>query len=168
MIILGRITGAYGVKGWVRVHPFADDPGAWSKLGQWWISASDKVPADAWKPDELSAARWSAGKLDAKLAGVEDRAAAEALKGWYVAVPRDAMPTASDGEYYWHDLTGLVVVDRNGEPLGRVVELLETGANEVLVVRDGEVERLLPFVKHVIDGVDLATGVISVNWERDW
>jgi 16S rRNA processing protein RimM len=168
LIILGRIVGAHGVQGWVRVHPFADDPNSWASLKLWWLAESDSAAPEHWREVAVSHARWSAGKLDVKLADVTGRTGAEALKGWYVAAPREAMPLPAADEYYWSDLLGLAVVNTSAESLGTIAEMLETGANDVMVVRDGETERLIPFIASVIDSVDLPAKVVKVVWERDW
>lgn len=103
----------------------------------------------------------------AHLEGVDDRDEAAALVDCDIAVDRQALPAADDGSYYWADLEGLQVVRRDGTELGHVAYLMETGANDVLVVR-GEHERLIPFVADkVILGVDLDNGVISVDWDWD-
>lgn len=167
MIVLGRIADAHSIRGWVRVHPFADDPGAWAKLEHWWLAPQDDGGA-GWSERAVEQARWANGKLDVKLAGVDDRTAAEALKGWFVGVPREALPEPGDGEYYWADLLGADVVNLAGEPLGRVSELIETGANAVLVVLDGERRTLVPFVAPILDAVDLSARQIRVDWQRDW
>ena len=105
-------------------------------------------------------------------AGVADRTAAEAMKGMLVGAPRAALPAVPEDEFYWADLVGLKVVNQAGESLGRVDGLIETGANDVLRVVDTDaaesVERLLPFVAAVVGKVDVAAGVVHVDWERDW
>ncbi|MDX9706445.1 MAG: ribosome maturation factor RimM [Azospira sp.] len=167
-IVLGKIVGAYGVQGWVRVHPFADDPRAWGKLPTWRLGQED-APPEAWREVEILRSRVHLGALVAQLAGVADRSAAEALKGFLVGVPREALPPAGEDEYYWDDLVGLEVVNVRGERLGEVTSLLETGANDVLCVRadDGK-ELLLPFVGAVVLDVDLAQKRLRVEWETDW
>nr|MDJ0906951.1 ribosome maturation factor RimM [Woeseiaceae bacterium] len=103
----------------------------------------------------------------AHLDGVDDRDAAAVLVDCDIAVDREAMPDAGDGSYYWADLEGLQVVRRDGTELGNVAYLMETGANDVLVVQ-GELERLIPFVvEKVILDVDLDNGVITVDWDWD-
>jgi 16S rRNA processing protein RimM len=105
--------------------------------------------------------------LVAKLAGCDDRDAAAAYRGKQVAIPRDAFPQAGANEFYWTDLVGLHVVNEQGEDLGEVREVLETGANDVLVVQ-GERERLVPFTELVVREVDVAGRVIRVEWSSDF
>lgn len=130
---------------------------------------------DRWylkRKGEWQAAAVSEGKRHSKsvvvhFEGVDDRDAAAALLDCEIAIERDALPDAEDGSYYWADLEGLRVVNRDGTELGRVAYLIETGANDVLVT-EGERERLIPFIAdNVILDVDLDSGVINVDWEWD-
>jgi len=121
---------------------------------------------------EWQAAKVQEGKRHGKsviahLQGVDDRDQAAALIGSDIAIPRDELPAAEDGSYYWLDIEGMQVVHRDGTDLGRVAYLMETGANDVLVT-EGERERLIPFIaEKVILDVDFDKGVISVDWEWD-
>lgn len=166
MVVLGRIVAPYGIAGWVRIHPFGDDPAAWRRLACWWFGTA--AEGAGWSPRELKGLRFHGKGLVAKFAGVDDRDAAEKLDGLYVGAPRDALPQTAADEFYWGDLVGLAVENESGEALGTVDSLLETGANQVLVVRDGEVERLLPFVAAVVKDVAVAEGRIRVAWGKDW
>ena len=168
MIVLGRIVAPFGVQGWLRVHPFGDDPGVWRKMPQWWLSADADAPADSWQAHALEAVKLHGDGVVAKLAGIDDRDASEALGSCYIGAPRDALPPPAQDEYYWSDLIGLAVVNLQDQPLGRVTSLIETGANQVLVVSDGELERLLPFVEQVVGKVDVPGGVIRADWGLDW
>ncbi|MDK9704051.1 MAG: ribosome maturation factor RimM [Sulfuritalea sp.] len=168
MIVLGRIVAPFGVQGWLRVHPFGDDPGAWRKMTQWWLSADVHAPAESWKVHGLEAVKLHGDGVVAKLAGIDDRDASEALGSCFFGAPREALPAPEQDEYYWADLIGLAVVNMQNQPLGRVKSLIETGANEVLVVVDGDRERLLPFVEHVVKAVDVPGGIIHADWESDW
>lgn len=170
MVVLGRIVAPYGVKGWVKVHPFGDDPASWRGMPRWWLGP--EAEGKDWRQVGLREIRPHGQAWVARLEGVDDRTAAEGLAGLFVGAPRDALPLTDEGEFYWADLVGLAVENARGECLGRVAELVETGANPVLVVRAGEArdaqERLLPFVAQVVKDVDLAGGRILVAWERDW
>lgn len=167
MIVLGRIVAPFGVGGWVRVHPFGDDPLSWKKMPQWWLG-TDPDGQD-WAPYALKDCKaHGKGGLVASFAEVADRNAAEAVDGYYIAVPREALPKPGKDEYYWADLVGLQV--RNGSEvlLGTVTGLLSTGAHDVLQVQDGDVERLIPFVASYVTDVDMAARRILVEWEADW
>jgi 16S rRNA processing protein RimM len=112
-------------------------------------------------------ARVHGAAVVAQLLGCEDRDAATALRGNEVAVLRAALPATEENEFYWTDLFGLKVVNVLGQDLGVVARIFETGANDVLVVQ-GERERLIPFVAAVIQKVDLASGIIRVDWGADY
>lgn len=168
MVVLGRIVAPFGVQGWVRVHPFADDPLAWAAISQWWLVADVDAKAEDWRPVRLKQARVHGDGLIAKLDGVDDRGGAEALNGVYVGAPREAMPKPEADEYYWSDLVGLEVLNLQSVSLGRVSSLIETGAHDVLKVQDGDKERLLPFVAAVVKEVEIGAGRIRVDWDADW
>ena len=166
MVVLGRVIAPFGVKGWVKLLPLGDDPAAWQTMPAWWLG-SDPGGAE-WRRYELEGLKPHGKGLVAKFAGVDDRTAAEAIDGSYFAVPRGDLPPPKKDEYYWDDLIGLDVVNAQGVKLGTVAELIETGANDVLVVREGKTERLLPFIAQVVQAVDVPGRVIRVAWQADW
>ena len=169
MIVLGRISAPFGVQGWVKVQVFGDDPLAWSAMPNWWLSAEEDAEESAWRARPLSGCKAHGKGLIARFEGLADRNTAESLAGLYVGAPRAALPKTGADEFYWADLVGLEVVNEKGERLGRVAELLRTGAHEVLALRDAaDRRRLLPFVAAVIREVDLAGGRIRVEWGSDW
>lgn len=167
MVVLGRFTAPYGVKGWLHLHPFGDDPASWKRLAQWWLAREDG-PAAQWKAYAIGGLRQHGGSWVVKLDGIDSRDASEALTGWYFGAPKDSLPATKEGEYYWADLIGLKVMNVQGVDLGTVASLIATGANDVLQVRDGEHERLLPFIEQVVKEVDVAGGRMVVDWQADW
>jgi 16S rRNA processing protein RimM len=146
----------------VKVQVFTQQPDGLLAYPRWWLLRDGR-----WQEVEVDEAAVHGRVVIARLKGCEDRDAAAALRGSDVAVPRAALPRSSEGEYYWADLEGLRVRNRGDEDLGRVTGLIETGANQVLVVR-GERERLIPFVSAVVKSVDLARGEVAVDWGADW
>lgn len=168
MVVMGRIVAPFGIKGWVKVHPFGDDPLTWREMPQWWLAENAEAPESGWQTIRLRELKPHGAGLIAAFEGIDDRNGAESLRGCYIGAPREAMPKTSDGEYYWGDLIGLQVVNAAGEGLGTVAALMSTGAHDVLQVRDEDTERLIPFVAaHVLD-VDLQAGAIRVDWQKDW
>jgi 16S rRNA processing protein RimM len=159
---MGRILGPFGVKGWVKVRAFTESLDSLTAYPVWWLS-----DGKGWKATEVLETEVHTAHLVARLAGVGDRDQALALSGRDIGVPRESLPEAEAGEFYWADLVGLEVVNMQGESLGRVDELLETGANDVLVVK-GDRERLLPYVDAVVLEVDLAASRIRVDWGLDY
>ena len=166
-VVLGRITGAWGIRGDVRIHPYGDDPSGWKSMQGLWIADGD--PPVSWSCVRIGGLRQQGEGVVVRLEGVADRSAAEALAGRLVGAPRNELPVPDAGEYYWGDLVGLEVVNEQGQSIGRVDRLIETGANDVLVVgaADGA-ERLLPFVAAVVLKVDVPAGRIDVAWGADW
>lgn len=163
LVPMGFVVGASGVRGWVKVVANTQYADSLFDYDSWWLGRDGK-----WREYRIEDGSVQPKSLNAKLEGVHDRDVAFAMKGMTVAVPRSAMPAAGEDEYYWNDLIGLTVVNRDGATLGVVEKLLETGANDVLVLKDGMVERLVPFVGPVIDQVDLAAKRITVDWGLDY
>lgn len=165
IVILGRLADPYGIRGWLKLHPFGDDPLDWDEIPVWWISKD----GESWRECGLKGLKVHGNGVVVLLEGIDDRTAAEAMKGVLVGAPRDALPETDEDEFYWADLIGLDVINTADERLGKVVGLLETGANDVLrVVGDDEVERLLPFVAAVVLTVDKEARQIRVEWGSDW
>lgn len=168
IVVLGRIVGPHGLRGALRVFPFADDPAAWSRLPQWWLGEEGQA-AGEWRPTRLISCQLSKDVLLAQLEGVADRTAAEAMAGVLVGVPHAVLPATAPDEYYWADLVGLEVVNTHDQVLGTVTDLIETPANTVLCVSDGHrAERLLPFVAAVVVAVELERRRVRVDWGVDW
>ena len=161
-MVLGRIDGLFGVKGWVKVYSYTEPREAVLDYKDWLLSRDGR-----WQRVVLAEGKRHGKAVIARLEGIEDRDAAAELTGSDIGVDRDALPNPGEGHYYWADLEGLTVVHKDGTELGRVAYLMATGANDVLVV-DGPSERLIPFVPgDVILDVDIAAGVIRVDWEWD-
>ncbi len=171
MVVLGRITAPYGVTGWLKLHPFGDDPDRWREISRWWLGA-DESDFSGWRAWPLQAMRMQGKGWVVKLTGIDDRDSAERIVGQYVGAPRTALPATEPDEFYWADLIGLAVVNEQQEMLGHVAEMVEAGAHAVMVVKSGEgrdtVERLLPFVGQVVKEVDVPAGVMRVDWHKDW
>lgn len=158
-VIVGRVTGLFGVRGWIKVYSYTRPPEALFGYGSWQLEVRGQ-----WHEREVVERRRQGRGLVARLAGCEDRDAAVALVGAAIAIDAGQLPARAPGEYYWAELEGLRVVNLEDQELGRVSHLFETGANDVLVVR-GERERLIPFGRDVVRHVDLDAGVIRVDWD---
>jgi 16S rRNA processing protein RimM len=159
MIVLGRVTGLYGVRGWVKVFSETDPRENILEYAPWYVDGEPRTVAEG---------RLHGRSLVARLAGCEDRDQAADLIGREIAIRRDQLPPPSPDEFYWADLEGLRVETIHGLALGEVSHLFATGANDVLVVR-GDRERLLPFVwDQVVHAVDFEAGVIRVDWDPDF
>lgn len=180
-IEVGRIVDAWGLKGWIKVQPFAADPQALFSTRSWFILPSEK--AGVTRPATVAGSLPTLLKITqvkdhgdvvvALAQEVPDRTAAEAMRGARVFVGRASFPTPDADEFYWVDLIGLDVVNREGVVLGSVVGLLDTGPHSVLrVLPPGETkedaERLIPFVGAYVDAVSLEQRCITVDWGLDY
>jgi 16S rRNA processing protein RimM len=162
-LVMGRIAAPYGVRGWVKVTTFTAAPENLLDYAPWHLKLKGR-----WQAVELLDGREHGKGLVVQLAGCEDRDAAAALNGTDIGVFRSQLPAPEPDEYYWSDLVGLQVVTMADKLLGVVDHLIETGANDVLVIR-GEHEHLVPFIREqVIKSIDLQAGVIRVDWDPDF
>lgn len=173
-LVVGKITSCYGVKGWVKIHAYTEQRQSFLDFGQWHVERHGK-----YEPVNFDEIKLHGKGLVAHIVGVEDRTAAEAYTGMEVAVAAEALPALEEGDYYWRDLEGLQVwcfesqsesTDIERVLLGNVDSLIETGANDVLVVKAtkesyDDQERLIPYVPgSTVRRVDLAQGIIEVDW----
>jgi len=160
-VVLGRIGAPFGVQGWLKVQSYTDPLEGIARYGVWELHRGESLGRRAvldWK-------RAGSG-VAVQLEGVASREAAQALTGAEVRVERAELPPPAPGEYYWHDLIGLDAFGLQGEPLGRVAEILELPAHPVLVL-EGERERLVPLVKERLAGVDLDARRLTLDWHPD-
>ncbi len=158
-LLLGRVLAPFGIQGWVKVHSETRPIDAIGRYRTWQLELQE-----GWAEYGVRAVKFQGKGLVAKLAGVDDRTRAEALSGAGIAIDPSALPAPDEGEYYWRELVGMQVVTREGVELGEVDHLLETGANDVLVLK-GERERLLPFIPQVVLEVDRAARRMIVDWD---
>lgn len=164
-VLIGRIVGLYGVQGWLKIESWAEPRMRIFDYQPWLLSAAPGVET------QIAGVRGrTQGKgIVAQLPGVDDREQAAALIGSDIHVDRAQLPAPAEGEYYWVDLEGLEVVTTEGVLLGRVTHLFATGANDVVVIRDGERERLVPYVMgSYVRSVDLSAGRMVVDWDPEF
>jgi len=160
----GEISGVFGVKGLVKVFSFTEPRENIVRYSPWLLQKNDQ----SWEVKVVSGQRHG-NVVVAELENISDRDAALALMGAKILIRKQQLPKPKPGEYYWADLVGLRVETESGLKLGIVDHLLETGANDVLVVRDGERERLIPFLqRQTVLQIDLAAGVMIVDWDPDF
>ena len=171
---VGRIGEAWGIKGWFKVVAHSSSPEALFSSKRWYLLPAERGARNITGTAllRLIEVKDHAGGVVATAHAITDRAAAEQLRGARVFIPRSSFPSTGSNEYYWVDLIGLDVVNRDGLVLGRVKELLSTAAQAVLVMefeQDGKkLERMIPFVAAYVDGVDMATKRINVDWQPDY
>ncbi|WVD63819.1 ribosome maturation factor RimM [Utexia brackfieldae] len=167
LIIVGKFGSCFGIRGWLRIFSFTEDPESIFTYQPWYIQR-----AGEWQTIELEAYKPHSNDTIVKMAGIDDRDEANALTNIEIFVNADLLPELVEGDFYWKDLIGCRVITTSGYDLGQVTELMETGSNDVLVVKAnlkdafGAKERLLPFVEQeVIKNIDLTTKVIEVDWD---
>jgi len=163
-LIVGRISGLYGVRGWVKIFSHTEPRENILSYRTWYLRRGDE-----WQAVEPADGRSHGKGVVAKVSGYDDRDMAAGLIGSDIAIRREQLQQAAPGEYYWSDLIGLQVSTVEGVDLGTVDHLMETGSNDVLVVLQGKRERLIPFIREqVIREIDLATGKMVVDWDPDF
>lgn len=175
---MGRIVAPYGVYGWLKVVPDTEAIDGLFDYDNWWLGKGDD-----WREMVVETAKIHNDVIVVKLAGIDDRDAAIACKGKQIGVPREALPEAGANEYYWSDLIGLSVKNQQGVDFGLIEDVFETGANDVLVVKnttptssvnkagsdkEQPQERLLPFIATVVLEVDLKAKTMLVDWDEDF
>lgn len=173
-IEVGRILDAWGIKGWFKVLPYSADPEALFSSKSWFLLPSEKGAKtfDGVGRLKVKEAKTHSNTVVANAHDVDDRSAADALRGARIFISKSSFPTAQKDEYYWVDLIGLEVVNREGLSLGHVRDLMSTGPQTVLVIDDAQqvpaAERMIPFVAAYIDDVSLAKRQILVDWQPDY
>jgi 16S rRNA processing protein RimM len=164
-VLIGRIVGLYGVQGWLKIESWAEPRMRIFDYQLWLLSA-----APGGEMEIRGAKGRQQGKgMVAQLPGVDDREQAAALIGSDIHVAREQLPPPGKDEYYWVDLEGLAVITTENVELGRVSHLFATGANDVVVVRDGERERLIPFIQgSYVRLVDMSAKRMVVDWDPEF
>ena len=164
-VVLGRVAGLFGVKGWVKVYSETVPPANILDYSPWYLQL-----AGGWQSFELQQGQVHGKGIIARLGNCTNRDEAGPLLGAAIAVEREQLPELAENEYYWADLIGLEVLNQEGETLGKVDHLLETGANDVLVVKtEDKQEWLIPYVKgDVVKEIDLEKGWLRVDWNPDF
>ncbi len=163
LITLGKISGVFGVKGWVKVYSYTAERDNILSFKTWYLFRDQQ-----WQPVKVLAGQRQGKGLIASLEGVTDREQALSLQGTLIGTVRESLPELTEDEFYWSDLIGLDVVTTADQILGKISHLFETGANDVMVVK-GDRERWLPWVMHdVVKRVDLDSGTVHVDWDPDF
>lgn len=159
-ICVGKIGATYGIKGWLKILSYTEMTANILDYTPWYLESQG-----GWQPIEVEGAKEHGKGIIAKLAGFNNPEQARLLSGKNIAILRSQLPKLAENEYYWSDLKGLTVINQHGEELGKVIYLIATGANDVVVVK-GKKEHAIPYLPgKVITHIDLAKGEMLVNWE---
>jgi len=169
LVLVGHVTGAYGIKGWVRIKPYSTEADALLYAKTWWLDKPEFRDVD------MLQAKIHGEDVVAQLMGVADRNTAESLKGAAIQIRRSHFPPLANDEFYWIDLIGLAVENLQGEHLGTVSDLMDNGAHPILRVvapasqgNDKQKEWLIPFVDQFVKTVDQEAKKITVDWGLDF
>jgi len=164
LLPVGKISGVFGIKGWVKVFSFTGYREDILQYSPWLLKKNA-----ATKTVEVVAGQLQNQLVVAQLKGIDDRNAAEALMGWEIFIEKSQLPPVKENEYYWSDLIGLEVENTEGVILGVIDSLLETGANDVIVVQGAERQHAVPFIQpQIVLEIDLATRKMRVDWDADF
>ncbi len=165
VLVIGRIQGAFGVQGWIRLTSYTDPADNILRYSPWLLQENS-----SWRSLDVLSAKAQRNGFVARIADVEDRDEAASLRGRLIGIDAAALPQAENNEFYWRDLVGLRVLNLGGETIGRVLELMATGANDVLVVALEDpfgtpgAKELIPFHRQFVPEVDLEAGTLTVDW----
>lgn len=169
VVVLGRFNSPFGIQGWIKVYSYTDPMENIQSYRPWLVKQNGE-----WKPLKVKSIKKQGKGLIAKLDTIDTPEAARLYCEAEIAVPREVLPTLAEGDFYWSQLQNLKVFTESGELLGRVDHLMETGANDVLVVK-GDAEsidqetRLIPYVpEKVVTMVDLEAGILRVDWDPEF
>lgn len=168
LVVLGKITSVYGIRGEVKIYSYTDPLDNLLQYRRWTLMRDGEV-----RQVELASGRLHGKVLTARIKGLDDREEARGYAGFLICVPRSELPALDADEYYWYQLEGLKVINQDEQWLGRIDHLLETGANDVMVVKPcsgslDDRERLLPYTAQCVLQVDLAAGEVRVDWDADF
>ena len=164
VVVVGRIGRPYGIKGWVHLQSYTKPSSNLIDYRPWLIEDSRRP---GWEQLDCVDVRDYRQSFVGLFADIRDRSDAANLTGLNLGVPLETLPKPNSGEYYWHQLIGLPVINEDKVVLGTVTELMSTGANDVLVVRSEARERLIPFAASTVDSVHVGDSIL-VRWSEDW
>jgi 16S rRNA processing protein RimM len=164
LISVGKISGVFGVKGWIKIFSYTEPRENILGYNNWQLKKGCQQ-----KSAKVVSGQVHGKGVVAQIEGISDRDQALTLMGWEVYISRDQLPAPKKGEYYWADLIGLDVENLEGIQLGKIDNLFETGANDVLVVKDSDQERAIPFLQgQTVKSIDLDVGKMIVDWDADF
>ena len=162
-VAMGYIKGVFGIKGWLKIAANTEYADSLLDYPEWQLSKDGKTLNVT-----LEAGKIVSGELQVKFEGIDDRDQAFALRGYTIEIPREEFAPTEEDEYYWADLVGMTVVNKDNIVLGKVINLMETGANDVLMINGEHGQILIPFVSNYIETVDTEGKTITADWGLDY
>lgn len=164
LVVMGHITGAFGVQGWIKIHADTMAPHSLFAYPVWYLGQFSRT----WRAYQFVAGQVHRHVPIAQIETITNRDEALQLQGLLIAIPRTQLPKAEDEEYYWADLVGMSVCNQHGEALGIIEKLVSSPAHDILVVQQGAFRRLIPFVSAIVTQVDQSCRSVTVLWEKDY
>ncbi|MCF7521927.1 ribosome maturation factor RimM [Neisseria sp. ZJ106] len=162
-VAMGYIKGVFGIKGWLKIAANTEYSDSLLDYPEWQLRKDGKTLTVV-----LEAGKVMGDELQVKFEGIDDRDQAFSLRGYTIEIPRESFAPTEEDEYYWADLVGMTVSNKSGIVLGTVKNLMETGANDVLVVEGEYGQKLIPFVSQYIENVDTGNHTITADWDLDY
>ena len=163
IVVMGKVIGSFGIKGWLNVYSFTEKIETLEKYNYWYISNDEKN----WEKIKIDHCKISDNKIKVKFFGFNNRTKADNYKSYLIGIPKNLLPKLGPDEFYWNDLLGFEVINLKKNKLGKVDYFIETGANDVLVVK-GNRERLIPYTVNTIQKIDVKQQKIIVDWDEDF
>lgn len=161
-VILGRFGAVYGVRAWIKVNSYTQPIENILEYSEWQVQRHG-----SWETVTIEAGKIHGKGIVVKIHNIDDREQAKTYTNAQIAIDQQELPELNKTEYYWRDLIGMSVITKDGTPLGTVKNLLETGANDVLIVKDKR-ERMIPYTKQVIQSIDREKKIITVDWDPEF
>ena len=162
-VVMGKVVGSHGIKGWLKIQPFTEDINTLGKFSSWFLSKNESE----WKEFKIESSSIKGRTLLSKIENVNDRNEADKFKSFLIGINKIDLPVLEKGKYYWSDLISLEVINEVGFNCGVIDSIMETGSNDVLVIK-GEKETLIPYLDNVILKIDLEKKNVLVDWDENF
>ena len=162
-VVMGKVVGSHGIKGWLKIQPFTEDINTLGKFSSWFLSKNESE----WKEFKIESSSIKGRTLLSKIENVNDRNEADKFKSFLIGINKIDLPVLEKGKYYWSDLISLEVINEVGFNFGVIDSIMETGSNDVLVIK-GEKETLIPYLDNVILKIDLEKKNVLVDWDENF
>ena len=162
-VVMGKVVGSHGIKGWLKIQPFTEEIKTLGKFPSWFLSKDE----GEWIEFKVESSSIQGRTVLSKIEHINDRNGADRLRGYLIGINKIDLPELEKGKYYWSDLIGLEVINQAGFNFGVIDSIMETGSNDVLVIKD-EKEWLIPYLDNVVLKIDLEKKNILVDWDENF
>jgi 16S rRNA processing protein RimM len=162
-VVMGKVVGSHGIKGWLKIQPFTEELKTLGKFSSWFVSKNE----NEWKEFKVESSSIQGRTVLAKIENINNRNDADVLRGFLIGISKIDLPILAKGKYYWSDLIGLEVINQTGFNFGTIESIMETGSNDVFVIKD-EKKTLIPYLDNVVLKIDLDKKNILVDWDENF